>query len=77
MSTKNKKVKTRVKIVLGFLGILFLFSFFMGNKKGKENNSTHPYPQEVKAAIDSSLKFFDKVDSTLNVFKKDFIHEKK
>lgn len=71
MSTKNKKIKTkRIKVILGLLGVTFLFSLFMNNSKGGESNQNAPYyPQEVKEAIDASLKFFDNVDSTLNVLR--------
>jgi hypothetical protein len=71
MSAKNKKIKAkRIKIILSLLGVLLLFSLFMKSNKGEESNRNTPYyPQEVKEAIDASLKFFDNVDSTLNVLK--------
>jgi hypothetical protein len=66
--TKPQRIKTL--FVFGLLCTVFLFSFFMGNKKSEESHSSvHPYPQEVGTAIDSLLDFCDTVDSTLNVLK--------
>jgi hypothetical protein len=73
MSVKKDKAP-RKKIVLVLLGVIFLFSFFIGNKKvGERHSMQSPYPQEIGTAIDSLLDFCDRVDSTLNVLKDSLI----
>ncbi|MDR2406581.1 MAG: hypothetical protein LBE13_00485 [Bacteroidales bacterium] len=66
MAKKKNKIK---KIVLGILCITFIFSLFVSNRRTGEDNYhlQRSYPEGVKTAMDSLLKFFNSVDSTLNV----------
>jgi hypothetical protein len=68
MSTRKTFTK-KDKIIFGLLSIIFLFSFFSYNKKNEKsiyNVQSSDYPEEIKNIIDSSLIFFNTIDSTLN-----------
>jgi hypothetical protein len=73
MSTNSVKKAKKIKTIFCFwlLVAIFLFFYFVNNKKGEEINydMRYLYPQNVRTVMDSSLDFFDSIDSTLNVLR--------
>jgi energy-converting hydrogenase Eha subunit F len=73
MSTNTVKKAKKIKTIFCFwlLVAILLFSYFVNSKKGEEINydMRYPYTQNVRTVIDSSIDFFDSVDSTLNVLR--------